>query len=111
MGQKISGRIQLQQNLLETLRRREVEAVGAKLADDLGLTHKPVVSGLRVSGVYRQSLQLSSGRFAMIENGLGFQLVSWSTSLDNRLGQHVSGLARTGGSIDWSLGRSRSLEI
>ena len=111
MGQKISGRIQLRQNLLETLRRREIEAVGAKLADDLGLTHKPVVSGLRVSGVYRQSLQLSSGRFAMIENGLGFQLVPWSTSLDNRLGQHVSGLARTGGSIDWSLGRSRSLEI
>jgi hypothetical protein len=47
----------------------------------------------------------------MIENGLGFQLVPWSASLDKKLGQEVSGIARGSSDMDWSLGRSRGLEI
>jgi type IV secretory pathway VirD2 relaxase len=111
LAQKVSGRIQLQQNLLETLRRREIETVGAQLSKEHGLTHRPVTPGIRVAGVYRQRLHLSSGRFAMIENGLGFQLVPWSASLDKKLGQEVSGIARGSSGMDWSLGRSRGLEI
>ena len=111
LAQKVSGRIQLQQNLLETLRRREIETIGAQLSKEHGLTHRPVTPGLRVAGVYRQKLHLSSGRFAMIENGLGFQLVPWSASLDKKLGQEVSGIARGSSGMDWSLGRSRGLEL
>ncbi|TCT32676.1 NADP-dependent oxidoreductase [Martelella mediterranea] len=33
------------------------------------------------------------GRFAMIDDGLGFQLVPWSQGLVEKLGQHVSGAA------------------
>jgi len=111
LAHKVSGRIQLQQNLLETLRRREIEIIGTQLSKEHGLTHRPVTPGIRVAGVYRQRLLLSSGRFAMIENGLGFQLVPWSASLDKKLGQEVSGIARGSSGMDWSLGRSRGLEI
>ena len=45
-----------------------------------------------VSGVYRERLTLASGRFAMIEDGLGFQLVPWRPALDQHLGQHISGV-------------------
>ena len=33
---------------------------------------------------------LASGLFTMIDNGLGFQLVPWSPSLERNLGKHVS---------------------
>jgi Protein of unknown function (DUF3363) len=37
------------------------------------------------------STQLASGRFAMIDDGIGLQLVPWQTVLDKRIGQHVVG--------------------
>ncbi|MFC5395121.1 DUF3363 domain-containing protein, partial [Bosea vestrisii] len=68
-------------------------------------------AGEHVAGTYRQSLTLSSGRFAMIDNGLGFQLVPWSREIDRKLGQHIAGVARAGGGIEWSLGRKRDLGL
>ena len=40
----------------------------------------------------------------MIDNGLGFQLVPWSPSLEKQLGRHVAGVMNDGGGIDWGLG-------
>jgi Protein of unknown function (DUF3363) len=54
---------------------------------------------------------LTSGRFAMIDNGLGFSLVPWTPALDRHLGQHVAGIAKESGGIEWSFGRKRGLEI
>ncbi|TIQ74111.1 MAG: DUF3363 domain-containing protein, partial [Mesorhizobium sp.] len=51
------------------------------------------------------------GRFAMIDNGLGFQLVPWSPPLEKKLGQHIAGVARDGGGIEWSYGRKRGLGL
>lgn len=62
-------------------------------------------------GTYRQRLMLSSGRFAMIDDGLSFQLVPWSPALEKKLGQHVSGTAKDGGGIEWSLERKRGLGL
>ena len=39
----------------------------------------------------------------MIDNGLGFQLVPWSPSLEKQLGRHVAGEMKDGGGIDWRL--------
>ncbi|WP_145987112.1 DUF3363 domain-containing protein, partial [Bradyrhizobium sp. UASWS1016] len=64
-----------------------------------------------VAGTYRQRLALASGRFAMLDDGLGFQLVPWSPSLEKQLGKHVSGVARDDGGIDWSFGRKRGLGL
>jgi hypothetical protein len=57
------------------------------------------------------STRIASGRFAMIDNGLGFQLVPWSDPLEKRLGQHISAVAISGGGVDWSFGRSRGLGL
>ena len=64
--------------------------------------------GNHVAGIYRERLTLASGRFAMIDNGLGFQLVPWNDALGKRFGQQIDGIAMSGGGIDWTLGRSRS---
>ena len=75
-----------------------------------GLAHLPAEAGEHVSGVYRRRLSLASGRFAMIDNGLGFQLVPWIPSLERELGRQVNGIAGPGG-VDWNFGRKRDLSL
>ncbi|HAR14449.1 DUF3363 domain-containing protein [Bradyrhizobium viridifuturi] len=97
-------------NLISTLRTRELDSAGKRLAEETGLAHMPAEAGQSVSGVYRRRLSLASGRFAMIDNGLGFQLVPWIPSLERELGRQVSGIAGPGG-VDWSFGRKRDLSL
>ncbi|WOJ88345.1 DUF3363 domain-containing protein [Methylocapsa polymorpha] len=111
LARRQGQRVILQRDLLDALRRRELDAVGAKLSAETGLPHVQADVGEHVSGAYRQRLTLSSGRFAMIDNGLGFQLVPWSPSLEKQLGRHVAGVAKGGGGIEWSFGRKRGLEF
>jgi type IV secretory pathway VirD2 relaxase len=98
-------------SLLDTLRERELDAAGAKLAAETGTPFQKAASGDYIAGAYRQRLVLSSGRFAMIDDGLGFRLVPWSPSLERNLGKHVSGLARVDGGVDWSFGRKQGLGL
>ena len=65
----------------------------------------------RVSGVYRQRVTLASGRFAMIDDGLGFQFVPWRPALEKELGREVRGVMARGGNVEWSLGRKRGLGL
>lgn len=111
LATKHGGRIVLARNLLTTLRNRDLAAASDALTERTGLPHRPSAEGETVSGTYRQRLQLASGRFAMIDNGLGFELVPWRPQLDKHLGQHVTGIVKSGGGIDWTLGRSRGIGI
>jgi Protein of unknown function (DUF3363) len=60
---------------------------------------------------YRQRVTLASARFAMIDDGLGFQLVPWRPALEQKLGRHVSGTLAPGGAVDWSFARKRGRGI
>ena len=111
LARRQGQRIILQRDLLNALRRRELDTAAAKLTDETGLPHVKSATGEHVAGTYRQRLTLSSGRFAMIDNGLGFQLVPWSPSLEKKLGQEVSGVLRSSGGVDWSFGRKRGLAL
>jgi type IV secretory pathway VirD2 relaxase len=95
----------------EGLAEQQVDAVADRLAKETGQPFKPAGNGEYVAGTYRQRMTLASGRFAMIDDGLGFQLVPWSPSLENQLGKHVSGVARGDGGVDWSFGRKRGLGL
>ena len=101
----------LQRDLLATLRRREVDAAGARLSGETGLPYMPAAGGEMVAGTYRQRLALTSGRFAMIDNGLCFALVPSTPALDRHLGHHVAGVTKESGGIEWSFARKRGLEI
>lgn len=103
--------ITFERDLLSTLRRHELDETAAKLTAETGLPRVQAAAGENVMGVYLRRLTLSSGRFAMIDDGLGFQLVPWSPSLEKKLGQHVSGAARDDGGIEWSIGRKRGLGL
>lgn len=111
LGERQGQRITFNRDLIDTLRRRELAAVGEKLAAEIGQPFNRSGSGEYVAGTYRQRLALASGRFAMLDDGLGFQLVPWSPSLEKQLGKHVSGVARDDGGVDWSFGRKRGLGL
>ncbi|UPK34636.1 DUF3363 domain-containing protein [Bradyrhizobium sp. 186] len=110
LAQRDGNKVRLSRNLIETLRDRELDVVTRRLMEETGLPHSSSDVGEQISGVYRRRLSLASGRFAMIDNGLGFQLVPWSPSLERELGKQVSGIAGPG-SVDWDFGRKRGLSL
>ena len=106
LAERRGSRVVLARNLLATLRDRELAAAGKSLQDATGLSFRPIHDGARVSGLYRRSLQLVSGRFAMLDDGMGFSLVPWKPVVEQRLGQQISAIVR-GSSVTWELGRQR----
>jgi type IV secretory pathway VirD2 relaxase len=94
----------LARDLLRTLRERDIKIVASSIAEETGLIHRPVVEGQRVTGIYRRRLQLASGRFAMLDDGVVFSLVPWKPEIEQRLGSTLTVSIRGGGAI-WELGR------
>jgi type IV secretory pathway VirD2 relaxase len=110
LARREGQRIIFARDLLNTLRRRELDQEAARVAADSRLPYRPAAEGNVVSGVYRQRLELASGRFAMIDDGLGFSLVPWTPSLERHMGREVVGIARVG-RIEWTFARARGLGI
>lgn len=106
IAERRGQRILLARNLIGTLRDRETSGVGRALQDSTGLTYRPLRDGERVSGIYRRSIQLASGRFAMLDDGMGFSLVPWKPVIEQRLGQTVTAVVRGIGAT-WNFGRQR----
>jgi type IV secretory pathway VirD2 relaxase len=104
------GGVVARRDLLPALQRQEVTRVGARLAAEAGRTFVPVEDGQAVRGRLVGATQLASGRFAMIDDGLGFSLVPWRPILENEIGREVAGIAR-GDDVSWQLGRKRALGI
>ena len=105
------GKFRAPADLIAQLESAEINRVGKAFAAERGVEWQPTGASERVSGKLVGQAQLSSGRFAMIDNGMGFQLVPWNDTLAKRLGQQVEGIALPGGGMDWTLGRSRGLGL
>jgi hypothetical protein len=105
------GTYRVPRDLIQRLEDQEIDRVGRALATERGRTWQPAQAGNYVSGQLIGSTQLASGRFAMIDDGMGFSLVPWRPELEPRIGQHLSGVALPGGGVDWSFGRSRGLGL
>jgi type IV secretory pathway VirD2 relaxase len=105
------GRIRVAKDFIANLERAEVNRVGSAMAAERDLKFTSAKTGEYVGGRLIGSTQLASGRFAMIDDGIGFQLVPWQPVLDNRIGQHIAGIVRSAGGIEWSFGRKRGLGI
>lgn len=110
LAERQGQRVALSRNLLATLRGRELAATAREISAQTGMQYRPVVEGQRVSGIYRRSVQLASGRYALLDDGIGFSLVPWKPVIEQRLGQSVSAVIQ-GNSVSWQLGRQRGPSI
>jgi type IV secretory pathway VirD2 relaxase len=111
LARRQGQRVVFARDLLNTLRGRELSDATGKIAVETGLVYRPSAEGEHVAGIYRQRIILSSGRFAMIDDGLGFQLVPWRPALEQQLSRQVSGVVLPSGGVDWSFGRKRGLGL
>jgi type IV secretory pathway VirD2 relaxase len=111
LARRQGQRVIFSRDLLDTLRRRELNDAAGKIAIETGLVCRPSAEGQTVAGIYRRRVILSSGRFAMIDDGLGFQLVPWRPALEQQLGRQIAGVMTPGGAVDWSFGRKRGLGL
>ena len=105
------GFISIPRRSIAVLERQEVERVGKEMAAERGLTYAPSSPGEYVSGRLAGVATLASGRFAMIEDGLGFQLVPWQPVLEKRLDHYISGVRRDDGAIEWEFSRKRQIGL
>ena len=104
------GRIFYRRSLLATLREREVARVGAEMAENKGLPFRAATDGENVSGKFTGTVQITSGKFAIVEKAHEFTLVPWRPVIDRQLGREVMGVVQ-GGSVSWQLGRQRGLGL
>lgn len=104
------GRIFYRRNLLATLCEREVARVGAEMASGKALPFRAATDGESFSGKFTGAIQLSSGKFAILEKSHEFTLVPWRPVIDRQLGREVMGVVQ-GGSVSWQLGRQRGLGL
>jgi hypothetical protein len=98
-------------DFIANLARTEVNRVGKAMAAERGLMFTAAKSGEYVSGTLVGSTQLASGRFAMIDDGIGFKLVPWQPLLEKRIGQQITGTVRDAGGIEWNFGRKRGVQL
>lgn len=110
LARRQAQRVLFAHDLLETLQRRELDGAGVRLSETSGLPHRLATEGDHVTGIYRRRLTLASGRFAMIDDGLGFSLTPWTPALEKHLGRQVAGVATTSG-VDWGFSRKRALGV
>ncbi len=110
LAERRGQRVILARNLLATLRGREIGAAAKTIATETGLAHRPVADGERVTGTYRRNVQLASGRFAMLDDDMGFSLVPWKPVIEQRLGQTMTAVIR-GSGVSWEFGRQRGPSV
>jgi type IV secretory pathway VirD2 relaxase len=99
-------RIRLRANAIMMLQRRELLREGAALASEMGKAFVEARAGDRIDGTVVRKIDLTSGRFAVIEKAKAFTLVPWRPVLENQLGKGASGIMR-GDSVSWRFGRGR----
>ncbi len=110
LAERRGQRVVLARNLLSTLRNRELAQAAKEIAADTGLEHRALEDGQRVAGIYRRSLMLASGRYAMLDDGMGFSLVPWRPVIEQRLGHRIAATLR-GGGVSWEIGRQHGVSV
>lgn len=105
------GGVIARRDLLRALQQTEVERVGSELAAQRGLPFRTAEPGESVRGKFTGTVQLASGKFAMVEHALEFQLVPWRPVIENQLAREVAGVMRDGGGIEWKVGRSLGIGL
>lgn len=108
LARRQGPRVVLSRTLLQTLAAREVEQHGRLLEAELGKPWRAVPDGQRIQGIYRESVQLVSGRFAVLDEGRSFSLVPWRPLIEARRSRTLSVTVK-GSAVSWDLGRGQGI--
>lgn len=87
LAERAGVRVIFVSNILRTLRSQELAQVAKGIASETPLEYRPVAEGERIAGIYRRSVQIFSGRYALFDDGASFSLVPWSPVMESQIGQ------------------------
>jgi hypothetical protein len=104
------GRVLYRRDLLSTLEAREVVRTGTELAVTKQTPFRAPGDGETVSGTFTGTVQLTSGKFAIVEKSHEFTLVPWRPVIDRQLGRQVTGVVQSG-TVSWQSARHRGISV
>jgi type IV secretory pathway VirD2 relaxase len=103
---------QAQPRMLEQLRQRDLRQACQILSKELGLANAPLALGEKIEGTFNRSLNLVSGKYAVIQKSKEFTLVPWRPELEQFRGKPLSGTPSSQGiNWDWNAKRGQGLGI
>ena len=102
------GEIKLKKGALQNLEQAEIKATANKLTRSMNKTFRPLSEGRRIEGRLSGTVNLASGRYAIVERSKDFALVPWRPELEPHRGKRISGIMRSQG-INWQFNRQRGL--
>jgi Protein of unknown function (DUF3363) len=98
------------QNLLGTLRQRDLQRAAQLLGSDMQMDVDIAGKSAAITGRYIRRLDLASGSFAVIDRGQTLAIAPWSPALEKWRGQRVSGVSM-GTAMNWKLAKDIGLGI
>jgi len=90
--------------------RRELTRSGTEMAAARDVPFRMAAPGETARGTYSETVQLASGRYALVENAQEFTLVPWRPVIERSLGREVIGLITDDGT-SWQIGRDRGVSL
>jgi Protein of unknown function (DUF3363) len=87
-----------------------MEALAKTINHETGRVYQPPIDGQSFKDVYRAMVTNPSGRFALLDDGLGFSFVPWRPVIEQSVGRQISAVV-LGDYVSWSLGRERGLSL
>lgn len=93
---------------LESLKDLDLRDAAGEISKATQKPYSALGQGRQVEGVYRETIERPSGKFAVIERAKDFTLVPWRPIMDRRLGRSISGRVSAGG-ISWDVSKQRGL--
>jgi type IV secretory pathway VirD2 relaxase len=99
-------RVRLRAGAIMVLQRRELLRAGDQIGTEIAKSFVEAKVGDRIEGKLTRSVDLTSGRFVIVERARDFTLVPWRPVLEKQLGKAASGIMRADG-VSWTFGRAR----
>lgn len=106
LAERRNGQTVYRPGMIAALQRRELLRVAGQLSDELGLPFAETKLHGTVQGRLTRTVDMTSGRYALIERSRDFTLVPWRPVLERHVGKEVAGIVRDG-RINWTIGRQR----
>lgn len=105
-----TGTFQPQPRMLDQLRQRDLRQATQVLSKELGLANAQLGEGDRIDGTFSRSVNLASGKYAVIEKSKEFILVPWRPEMEQYRGKALSGTTSSQGiNWDWNAKRGQGL--
>lgn len=109
LAREADGVFTADSRLLDRLTRRELARVRDTLKAETGKAVTVPNDGDRIDGIYRRSLQLVSGRFALLETEQDLAIAPWRPFLDKYRDRSLTGTLQRG-RVNWQLARGQQIE-